>query len=177
MTLTLATKHSKACPLRCCVLNERGILNYIGASKDLVDHFLAVFDVLLLRPCFTQLFCHLVTLVVENLCLARRLIQVRLHHLLAHVFVILSALKTHAFNLTLLEVKHDFDLLVRLSGLVLLFLAPAVGLNSPQLVWVIHPVEFFLCLLLLFASLHLHPPEIALRLLSLLLDPLLSLLL
>lgn len=52
-----------------------------------------------------------------------------------------------------------------------------MGLNCPQLVRVVHSVEVFLCLLLLLAKLNLLSPELALRLLILLLDAQLALLL
>ena len=52
-----------------------------------------------------------------------------------------------------------------------------MGLNCPQLVRIVHSVEVFLCLLLLLAKLNLLSPELALRLLSLLLDAQLALLL
>lgn len=50
-----------------------------------------------------------------------------------------------------------------------------MGLNCPQLVRVVHSVEVFLCLLLLLAKLNLLSPELALRLLGLLLDAQLTL--
>lgn len=117
------------------------------------------------------------TLVVEDLRLASRLLQVRLDHLLADVFFILTALQAQALNLTLLEVKHGLDFLIGPPGLILLFQAPAMRLNCPQLVRIVHSVEVFLCLLLLLAKLNLLSPELALRLLSLLLDAQLALLL
>ena len=142
----------------------------MACSEDLLDHLFAVFDVLLFCPCFAQLFGHLVALVVKHLGFTGRLIQVCPDHLLAYIFVILSALNAHTLNLALLKIEHVLHFLVGLPGLISFLLTPSVRLNGPQLVGVVNSVKLFLCLLLDFALLHLLLPELALRLLSLLLD-------
>ena len=116
-------------------------------------------------------------LVGTDLGLTRRLLQVGLHHLLAHGDVSFAATQALAHNFLQLHVQDLLDVLVNGLGSHHLLIGSRGRLNRPQRQRVGNCVELLLSFDTLLAQLYLVTPNLTVGLLSVLLCPEVTLLL